>query len=160
MLLFLLLFMREEVRNLYDRVTLFGLAGIGTIFSHLTGVFTPLIILLLGFSVIDFITDVAVLLKNSKKPDKNTLFMMFVRKVCVLIMIALAFGFDILVYLALSVLGINLGWGAYFGVLSMFYLVALLGLDILENLEEFEVEIPFLSVALKTFKEKIQGSNK
>ena len=149
--------MREEVIDLYERVYLFSIAGIGSIFSHLTGVFTPLIILLLGFSVIDFITDIAVLLKNSKKLDKNTLFMMFVRKVCVLIMIALAFGFDILVYLALSVLGVNLGWGAYFGILSVFYLVTLLGLDILENLEEFDVKFPFLSAALKTFKEKIQG---
>lgn len=139
-------------------MTLLGIAGTASIFSHLTGIFMPSIMLLLAFCVIDFITDLAVLLKNSKKPDKNTLFMMFIRKVCVLLMISLAFGFDILVYLALLVLGIDLGWGAYFGILSVFYLVTLLGLDIMENLEEFDVKVPFLSAALKTFKEKIQGS--
>gem|GEM_PF-6529027 len=143
---------------MYEKIPMLGVAGVGSIFSHLTGIFTPLFILLICFCIVDFITDLMVLLKNSEKPDKNALFIMFIRKVCVLLMISLAFGFDILVHLALLVLGINLGWGAYFGILSVFYLVTLLGLDIMENLEEFDVKVPFLSAALKTFKEKIQGS--
>ncbi len=143
-----------------EKFVLFSFVGSGSVIAYLTGHFTPIIYIMLIFSIFDYFIELAVSIKIGVKINSDIVFWNFVKKIFYFVLIGVAFGFDFLIHEKAVFYGSGLEWGAYFGVLSITYLVVTEGISILENLEEFDIKVPFLTEGLKSFREKIQSKKK
>ena len=142
-----------------ERITLWGLTSLGSIISYLTGSFTPLIYIMIAFAILDLITEVGVIIKKGESVKGSGFKWRFLRKFYYFALVAVAFGFDLMIYLSTENIYSDFQWNHYFGVLAIMYLTVTEGLSILENLEEFDIKFPFLGEGLKAFKSKIEKKN-
>ncbi len=133
-----------------------GIATLGTIITYMTDAFTPLILIMVIFMGIDYITGMlsAALSDgfSSKEARKGT-----IKKLTYFFVVAIAFGFDFVIFETTKTIGLNFQWKAIFGMLSICWLISTDGISILENLVEIGLPIPkFLLNGLKLFKEKVE----
>lgn len=134
-----------------------SVAGIGTIITYLSGNFTPLIYIMVIFEILDYITGIVSAKMSGKGVSSKVATQGFVKKVYYFVLVGVAFGFDFVIVETTSILGFDFGWPAFFGVLSVCYLLSTEAISILENLQELGIKVPFLTSALKIYREKISN---
>lgn len=132
-----------------------GLSGLTAIISFMAGNFTPLIFILVGAEVFDYISGMYVSYLKGGWSSKIAIDGFF-KKVFYFFMVAVGFGFDYMIYEMVNVLDINIDYTGIFGILSVCYLLSTEFISILENLEKINITVPFLTNALKVLREKIE----
>lgn len=134
-----------------------SVAGIGTIITYLSGNFTPLIYIMIIFEILDYMTGIVAAKINDGGVSSGVAMRGFVKKVFYFVLVGVAFGFDFVIVETTQVLGLDFEWPAFFGVLSVCYLLSTEAISILENLQELGIKVPFLTSALKIYREKISN---
>ena len=148
--------MENNVSSIAVRGTL---AGIWTVITYYAGNLTPLFYLMLIFGFVDFIMGLAASKWYPKTQEdgwcKEKAIKGFVRKVAYIILVGVAWGIDFMILEADKAFNLPLTWGPYFGVFAICYLILTDGISILENADQMDIHIPFLTSALRTFREKV-----
>jgi len=132
-----------------------GWAGLTAIITYMSGAFTPLIFIMVFFEILDYLTGVASAQKNDGGVSSKDAIWGFIKKLCYFVLVGVAFSFDYVIVETSNIAGLNFEWPALFGILSVCYLISTEGISILENLAELGISIPFLTSALKIYKDKI-----
>ena len=136
-----------------------SLASIWTLIAYYAGNITPLFYLLLIFGIADFITAMAAAKWFPATPEdgwcKGMAIRGFIRKISCLFLVGVAWGIDFMILEADKAFNLPLNWGPFFGVFALCYLILTEGISILENVEKMGINIPFLTTALKSFREKV-----
>lgn len=134
-----------------------GLAGLASILTFFSGNFTPLIFIMVFFEILDYITGILSAKKTSGGVSSEVALWGFVKKTGYFILVGVAFAFDYVIVETTRIVGLVFDWPAVLGVLSVCYLLSTEGISILENLEELGIKVPFLTSALKIYREKISN---
>ena len=132
----------------------------GGLLAYITGNFTPLLLIMLTFCFFDYIVTILVAIRKTGKLTRDEIIWNLIQKVFYFMIVTIAFGLDYTIYQSTIYLYGEVQLKAYFGMACIAILIATEGLDILINLEEFDIKIPFLKKGLKLFKDKIQGDKK
>jgi len=136
-----------------------SLASIWTLIAYYAGNITPLFYLLLIFGIIDFITALAAAKWFPSTPGegwcKDIAIKGFIQKIACLFLVGVAWGIDFMILEADKAFNLPLSWGPFLGVFALCYLILTEGISILENVEKMGINIPFLTTALKSFREKV-----
>lgn len=144
---------------MYDQVTRSGLAAIGTIVTYYVGNLTPLFYLMVGFAASDYIAGMAAAKwysHNAEEAWNSTKAVQgFVKKVAYIFLVGVAWGIDFLILEIHQEVHLQLDWSPFFGVFAMCYLILTEAISIMENAQKMGIEIPFLTSALKSFREKV-----
>lgn len=131
-----------------------GVVGIGTIITYVTGNFTPLIYLLFFFEIADYITGIYSAWQDENLSSTSAINGFF-KKIFYFFLVMVAFGFDYMIHETSQLLGLTFQYPAIFGILSICYLLSTELISILENLEKIGIYVPFVTNALKTFKDQL-----
>ena len=145
--------------NIQGIVVRGALAGIWAVVTYYAGNLTPLFYLMLIFGFADFIMGMAVAKWYPATPEDGWCGKMaiqcFVKKVACIFLVGVAWGIDFMILEADKTFDLPLQWGPYFGLFALCYLILTEGISILENAEKMGIHIPFLTSALKSFREKV-----
>ena len=136
-----------------------ALAGIWAVMTYYAGNLTPLFYLMLIFGMADYILGMAVAKWYPATPDEGwcskVAIQGFMKKVACIFLVGVAWGIDFMILEADKTFNLPMEWGPYFGLFALCYLILTEGISILENAEKMGVHIPFLTSALKSFREKV-----
>ncbi len=135
-------------------------AGFLSIFAYLSGKFTPLILVLVIFMMIDYISGIISAIMSSEGLSSEIALKSIVRKLCYFLLVAVAFLFDFMISETTAFMNFDLAWTGVFGMFTLCYLISGEGISVLENLSEIGICVPFLTDALKKFKSKVSDSAK
>lgn len=131
-----------------------GVVGIGTIITYVTGNFTPLIYLLFFFEIADYITGIYSAW-NEQNLSSTAAINGFFKKIFYFFLVLVSFGFDYMIHETSQLIGFTFQYPAIFGILSVCYLLSTELISILENLEKIGIIVPFVTNALKIFKDQL-----
>ena len=135
------------------------LAGIWALATYYAGNLTPLFYLMLVFEIVEFLMGMAVAKWYPATPEDGwcgkKAVQGFVKKITYIFLVGIAWGIDFMILEADKALDLPMEWGPYFGVFALCYLILTEGISILESAEKMGIHIPFLTSALKTFREKV-----
>jgi len=135
------------------------LAGAWALVTYYAGNVTPLFYLMLLFGATDIIMGMAVAKWYPATPldgwCSKRIMQGFVRKVACIFLVGVAWGIDFMILEADKTFHLPMQWGPYFGLFALCYLIVAEGISILENAEKMGISIPFMSSALKIFREKL-----
>ncbi len=133
-----------------------GVATLGTIITYMTNAFSPLMVILILFAMVDYITGMISANLNEGWSSKEA-YRGVIKKFSYFFMVMLAFGFDFAIDELTRKFGFNLSFPAVFGVLTVCWLISTDGISILENLVEIGLPVPnFLINGLKVFRDKVE----
>lgn len=148
----------------YNQAPRGGLAAAGTIVSFYIGNLTPLFYLMLGFELADYVTGMAAAKWYAEIPSQawssRKAMQGFIKKLGYIFMVGVAWGIDFLILEMHYTVNLPLDWSPFFGVFAMCYLILTEGISILENIQKMGIEIPFLTSALRSFREKISSGKR
>ena len=140
-------------------VTRGTLAGIWAVITYYAGNLTPLFYLMLIFGIVAYIMEMAVAKWYPQSPQdgwsSENAIQVFISKVAYIFLVGVAWGIDFMILEADKVFGLPLSWGPYFGLFALCYLILTEGISVLESAEKMGIRIPFLTSALKSFREKV-----
>jgi len=132
--------------------------------TYYAGNITALFYLMLLFGAIDIIMGMVVAKWYPATPEdgwcSKNLTQDFIRKIACIFLVGVAWGIDFMILEADKSFNLPMEWGPYFGLFALCYLIVSEGISILENAEKMGIHIPFLSSALKSFREKISKGPK
>lgn len=148
---------KKGEKNTMNYMAKGGVSGIGAIITYVTGNFTPLIYLLVFFEIADYITGIYDAWQ-SKTISSQIAINGFFKKVFYFFLVSVAFGFDYMIHEASLIIGFEFQYPAIFGILSICYLLSTELISILENLEKIGIIVPFVTNALKIFRDKLDPS--
>jgi toxin secretion/phage lysis holin len=143
-----------------ERTVKAGVAGISALLSYLGGIFTPLFFIMISFEVLDYVTGIIAAVKAEGGVSSREALWGFVKKVCYFILAGVAFLFDYAIVETAASIGIEYNMQPVFGTLSVCYLLSTEGISIVENLETLGIKVPFLTVSLKAYRDKVDTANK
>ena len=132
-----------------------GFAGFCAITAYLFGAFTPVVYIMVIFEILDYLTGIVAAVKTNGGLSSEAALWGFVKKLAYFVMVGVAFLFDFVIAQTSGRLGLAFEWPTAFGIMSVCYLTSTEGISIMENLQELGVKIPFLTGALKTYREKV-----
>ena len=136
-----------------------ALAGIWAVITYYAGNLTPLFYLMIIFGFADFLMGMAVAKWYPATPEEGwcskIAIQCFVKKVACILLVGVAWGIDFMILEADKTFNLPMQWGPYFGLFALCYLILTEGISILENAEKMGIHIPFLTSALKSFREKV-----
>jgi len=136
-----------------------ALAGIWAVLTYYAGNLTPLFYLMIIFGFADFLMGIAVAKWYPATPEdgwcKTKATRGFVKKIASIFLVGVAWGIDFMILEAYKTFDLTMQWGPYFGLFALCYLILTEGISILENAEKMGINIPFLTSALKSFREKV-----
>ena len=132
----------------------------GGLIDYITGNFMPMLALIGVFCFFDCIVKILIVYRETGDLPFNEIVWNLVQKLFYFMVVTVAFGLDYTIYQTTNYLYGDILWKAYFGTTCIAIVIATEGLDILINLEQFDINIPFLKKAFKLFKEKIQEGKK
>ena len=145
--------------NTYSIAARGVLAGLGTIAAYYAGNMTPLFYLFLIFEIFEYTMGMAAAKWYPDTPEdgwsSKKAIQGFVKKIASIFLVGMAWGIDFLIMEADKVFYLPFTWQPYFGVFALIYLILTEGISILESAERMGIHIPFLTSALKTFREKV-----
>jgi len=135
------------------------LAGLWAVVTYYAGNITPLFYLMILFGIADIFLGLAAARWYPATPDdgwcSKKIVQGFVKKIACLFLVGVAWGIDFMILEADKTFNLPMQWGPYFGSFALCYLILSDGISILENAEKMGVNIPFLTSALKSFRQKI-----
>ena len=134
-----------------------GVSALLTFASLYVQEYGVLLWIMVGFSLLDYITGITAAVKNTGLTSQKALWGA-VKKVCYFVMVTVAFGVDYLIVHAAGLIGFSVDLHPVC-TLAMFYLIMTESISILENLAEIGVEVPLLSRLTKVFRDKIDRAN-
>ncbi|MCL2704090.1 MAG: phage holin family protein [Defluviitaleaceae bacterium] len=133
-----------------------GASALGALTAHYAeGLGQALVLLLIAFEAGDYITGIIAACKQRSLNSRDA-FWGFIKKLCYFVLIGVAFGIDYLVAEVAVHIGLGVELPAFFGMLSVCYLLSTEGISILENLGELGIEVPFLSKFIHLVRNKIE----
>ena len=145
--------------NTQDIMMRGSLAGMWAIVTYYAGNITALFYLMLIFGLADILLDLAVAKWYPATPEdgwcSTKIAQRFVKKIACVFLVGVAWGIDFMILEADKTFDLPLQWGPYFGLFALCYLILTEGISILESADKLGVNIPFLTSALKSFREKI-----
>ena len=132
-----------------------GFAALGSLAAHFSSSLgQALVFLLIAFECGDYITGIIAACKQRGLNSREALWG-FVKKLCYFILICVAFGVDYFVGEIAVSIGLDIDVPAFFGMLSVCYLISTEGISILENLNELGINVPLLSKFIQIVRKKI-----
>ena len=141
-----------------------SLAGVGALVTYYAGNATPLFYLMILFGATDIIMGMAVAKWYPETPEdgwsSSKVTQDFIRKIACIFLVGVAWGIDFMILEADKAFNLPMQWGPYFGMFALCYLIVSEGVSILESAEKMGISIPFLTSALKSFREKISKGPK
>ena len=145
--------------NTQGILTRSAIASIWAVVTYYAGNLTPLFYLMLIFGLTDYILGMAVAKWYPTSPQEGWCSKLaaqgFIRKVTHILLVGVAWGIDFMILEADKTFNLPLTWGPYFGLFAICYLILTEGISILENAEKMGIHIPFLTSALRIFREKV-----
>ena len=148
--------MENNTQNIMVRGSL---AGMWAIVAYYAGNITSLFYLMLIFGLVDIILGLAAAKWYPATPEdgwcSTKVIQGFVKKIACVFLVGVAWGIDFMILEADKTFNLPLQWGPYFGLFALCYLILTEGISILESAEKMGINIPFLTSALKSFREKI-----
>jgi len=136
-----------------------SLASIWAVVSYYAGNLTPLFYLMIIFGFADIALNMAVTKWYPANPGdgwcSKAIIQGFVKKIACIFLVGVAWGIDFMILEADKTFNLPMQWGPYFGMFALCYLILTEGLSILERIEKMGIHVPFLTSALKSFREKI-----
>lgn len=121
--------------------------------SYLMGRVTELVIILVIMMIIDYATGVSAAFVEGKLQSRKS-FLGAIKKVCYMVLLALAFFVDYTITYMIETAGIQSPINGLFGIATTLWLIGTEGLSILENLNR--IGVPFPSFLKNAFR-KLQG---
>lgn len=133
-----------------------GMAALGTILSYMAGNFTPLMVLLVLFEGMDYVTGMYAACSEGGGLSSAVAIGGFFKKVFYFFMVAVGFGMDFMIHTATELLGMSFSYPAVFGIFSVCYLLSTELISITENLAKIGIRIPLMTSALLLFREQLE----
>ena len=145
--------------NVQEVGVISALAGIWTVMTYYAGNITPLFYLMLIFGIVDYLMGMAAAKWYPSTPEegwsKELAVKGFVQKIACIFLIGVAWGIDFMILEADKAFNLPMEWGPFFGIFALCYMILTEGISILESAEKMGIYIPFLTSALKSFREKV-----
>ena len=135
------------------------LAGVWAVVTYYAGNLTPLFYLMLIFGFAEYILSMAVAKLYPDTPEdgwcSRKAIQGFMKKIACIFLVGVAWGIDFMILEADKAFNLPMQWGPYFGLFAICYLILTEGISILESAEKIGIRIPFLTSALRSFREKV-----
>lgn len=128
-----------------------------TVFSYLTGRINELVVVLVFFMILDYITGVAAAFVQKRLESKKS-FNGIIKKIFYMALLAIAFFIDFIIIFFAENVGVKLPLSGLFGIGTCCWLIGTEGLSILENLNK--IGVPFPTFLSKAFTQIKDGSEK
>lgn len=148
-----------------------AIAGVSAYVSNKLGILYPVLLLLTGMMILDYVTGLAAskkeALEDPKNPEKGWSSQKgkigIFKKLGYIVAVAVAMAADFLIFYTAEQIGISVPTGTFFGLLTAVWLILNELLSLIENAGRMGAPIPeFLKNVISTLKESVehQGESK